>query len=108
MSALESALTRHAVDMSEVSSTPLVVETAHSRFPVVSEDKDHVEGILLAKDLLRYAFGTDEVFELKDVIRPAIVVPESKRVDVLHRVWDGSVNNGSIVGLNRAVRVTVK
>ena len=62
---------------------PIILDTAHSRFPVISEDKDHIEGILLAKDLQLYAFTPDKAFELKDVIRPAVIVPESKRVDVL-------------------------
>ncbi|WP_108947269.1 CNNM family magnesium/cobalt transport protein CorC [Shewanella halifaxensis] len=66
----------------EVLST--VISSAHSRFPVVNEDKDHIEGILLAKDLLQYGFKNNEKpFELRQVIRPAVVVPESKRVDVL-------------------------
>ncbi|AQS39457.1 putative Mg2+ and Co2+ transporter CorC [Shewanella psychrophila] len=61
-----------------------VISSAHSRFPVVNEDKDHIEGILLAKDLLKYGFkNNDEPFTLSQVIRPAVVVPESKRVDVL-------------------------
>ncbi|QYK02314.1 CNNM family magnesium/cobalt transport protein CorC [Shewanella psychrotolerans] len=61
-----------------------VIGSAHSRFPVVNEDKDHIEGILLAKDLLQYGFkNNDEPFSLGQVIRPAVVVPESKRVDVL-------------------------
>ncbi|WP_261925160.1 CNNM family magnesium/cobalt transport protein CorC [Shewanella sp. NFH-SH190041] len=61
-----------------------VITSAHSRFPVVNEDKDHIEGILLAKDLLKYGFNnSDEPFSLAKVIRPAVVVPESKRVDVL-------------------------
>ncbi|MCG9697411.1 CNNM family magnesium/cobalt transport protein CorC [Shewanella sp. Isolate11] len=61
-----------------------VIGSAHSRFPVVNEDKDHIEGILLAKDLLQYGFkNSDEPFSLEQVIRPAVVVPESKRVDVL-------------------------
>ncbi|ABO24792.1 CNNM family magnesium/cobalt transport protein CorC [Shewanella loihica] len=61
-----------------------VIGSAHSRFPVVNEDKDHIEGILLAKDLLQYGFkNNDEPFSLEQVIRPAVVVPESKRVDVL-------------------------
>ncbi len=61
-----------------------VISSAHSRFPVVNEDKDHIEGILLAKDLLQYGFkNNDEPFSLDQVIRPAVVVPESKRVDVL-------------------------
>ncbi|MCL1073727.1 CNNM family magnesium/cobalt transport protein CorC [Shewanella dokdonensis] len=61
-----------------------VISSAHSRFPVVNEDKDHIEGILLAKDLIKYGFdNSDEPFSLEKVIRPAVVVPESKRVDVL-------------------------
>ncbi|WP_076416763.1 CNNM family magnesium/cobalt transport protein CorC [Shewanella sp. UCD-KL12] len=61
-----------------------VIGSAHSRFPVVNEDKDHIEGILLAKDLLQYGFkNNEEPFSLGQVIRPAVVVPESKRVDVL-------------------------
>ncbi|WP_127346873.1 CNNM family magnesium/cobalt transport protein CorC [Pseudidiomarina mangrovi] len=63
---------------------PIVIDSQHSRYPVVSENKDHIEGILLAKDLLAYGFGmTDEEFSLHKVIRPAVIVPESKRVDVL-------------------------
>lgn len=62
---------------------PVMLESAHSRFPVIAEDKDHIEGILLAKDLLAYAFNPENEFRLKDVLRPAVIVPESKRVDVL-------------------------
>ena len=63
---------------------PIIIESAHSRFPVINEDKDHVEGILLAKDLLPYGFGQhDEAFNFDRVLRPAVVVPESKRVDRL-------------------------
>ncbi|MCC2615299.1 CNNM family magnesium/cobalt transport protein CorC [Aestuariibacter halophilus] len=62
---------------------PLMLDSAHSRFPVISEDKDHIEGILLAKDLLAYAFDEEKTFLLKDILRPAVIVPESKRVDVL-------------------------
>ncbi|MBY6186271.1 CNNM family magnesium/cobalt transport protein CorC [Marinobacter hydrocarbonoclasticus] len=62
---------------------PIVIESAHSRFPVIDRDKDHIEGILLAKDLLAYGFGNDANFTLEQILRPAVVVPESKRVDVL-------------------------
>ncbi|WP_018983924.1 CNNM family magnesium/cobalt transport protein CorC [Salinimonas chungwhensis] len=62
---------------------PIMLESAHSRFPVISEDKDHIEGILLAKDLLAYMFNSEQEFNLKEVIRQAVIVPESKRVDVL-------------------------
>ena len=65
-------------------SLPTIIESGHSRFPVINEDIDHVEGILLAKDLLAYGFKkTDEEFTLKQIIRPAIIVPESKKVDPL-------------------------
>ncbi len=63
---------------------PLIIRSAHSRFPVISDDKDHVDGILLAKDLLPYGFGlTSEPFDFEKVLRPSVVVPESKRVDRL-------------------------
>lgn len=63
---------------------PIVIRAQHSRYPVISENKDHVEGILLAKDLLAYGFGLNqEEFSLANVIRPAVIVPESKRVDIL-------------------------
>ncbi|GAL14894.1 magnesium and cobalt efflux protein CorC [Vibrio astriarenae] len=61
----------------------LMTDAQHSRYPVISEDKDHVEGILLAKDLLRYLGSDSEPFDIQQVIRPAVVVPESKRVDRL-------------------------
>ncbi len=62
---------------------PIMLDHAHSRYPVISEDKDHIEGILLAKDLIPYAFLPNKEFKLKEVLREAIIVPESKRVDVL-------------------------
>lgn len=63
---------------------PMMVESSHSRFPVICEDKDHVEGILLAKDLLPLISNKDDTLPaLRDYLRPAIVVPESKRVDTL-------------------------
>ncbi|MCJ8268375.1 MAG: CNNM family magnesium/cobalt transport protein CorC [Psychrosphaera sp.] len=62
---------------------PILLKSAHSRFPVINEDKDHVEGILLAKDLLPYAFDQEKEFTLKSILRKAIIVPEGKRVDSL-------------------------
>ena len=63
---------------------PMMVDSTHSRFPVVCEDKDHVEGILLAKDLLPLIINKDEQLpSLREYLRPAVVVPESKRVDTL-------------------------
>ncbi|MTD40690.1 CNNM family magnesium/cobalt transport protein CorC [Erwinia sp. CPCC 100877] len=59
----------------------VIIESAHSRFPVISEDKDHIEGILMAKDLLPFMRSDAEPFSMEKVLRPAVVVPESKRVD---------------------------
>lgn len=61
----------------------LITDAQHSRYPIISEDKDHVEGILLAKDLLKYLGSDSTPFNIEEVIRPAVVVPESKRVDRL-------------------------
>lgn len=61
----------------------LITDAQHSRYPVISEDKDHVEGILLAKDLLKYLGSDCPSFNIEAVIRPAVVVPESKRIDRL-------------------------
>ena len=75
-----------------------VLDSGHSRFPVISEDKDHIEGMLLAKDLLPYAFHrSDETFSLEDVLRPAVVVPESKRVDVMLREFRANRYHMAIV-----------
>jgi magnesium and cobalt transporter len=63
---------------------PIILDSGHSRFPVVNEDIDHVDGILLAKDLLAFGFSdSPEKFSLQDIIRPAIIVPESKKVEPL-------------------------
>ncbi|MDF7680425.1 CNNM family magnesium/cobalt transport protein CorC [Enterobacteriaceae bacterium ESL0689] len=59
----------------------VIIESAHSRFPVISEDKDHIEGILMAKDLLPFMRSGAGSFSMEQVLRPAVVVPESKRVD---------------------------
>jgi magnesium and cobalt transporter len=74
---------------------PRVIEAAHSRFPVVGDGHDDVIGILLAKDLLRYYAG--EEFNLRDMLRPAIFVPESKRLNVLLREFRLSRNHMAIV-----------
>ncbi|SEA62063.1 HlyC/CorC family transporter [Alkalimonas amylolytica] len=63
---------------------PILLENNHSRYPVVNEDKDHIEGILLVKDLLKFAFLPDAPqCHLRDIMRPAVIIPESKRVDAL-------------------------
>ena len=59
----------------------VIIESAHSRFPVVRGGKDTIEGILLAKDLLKYLRSDSEPFNMAEILRPAVIVPESKRVD---------------------------
>lgn len=59
----------------------IIIESAHSRFPVIRDGKDTIEGILLAKDLLKYLRSDSEPFEMAEILRPAVIVPESKRVD---------------------------
>ncbi len=78
---------------------PVVVESGHSRFPVTGEDRDQVVGILLAKDLLKYFAEAGERldFDIKEFLRPAIVVPESKRLNVLLKEFRGSHNHMAIV-----------
>ncbi|MGL5336327.1 MAG: CNNM family magnesium/cobalt transport protein CorC [Enterovibrio sp.] len=61
----------------------IINEAQHSRYPVVSHDKDHVEGILLAKDLLRYLLPNSAEFNIDEILRPAVVVSENKRVNRL-------------------------
>ena len=74
---------------------PYVIETAHSRFPAVDGERDNVIGILLAKDLLR-SF-TEEDLNLRDQLRPAIFIPESKRLNVLLKEFRASRNHIAIV-----------
>jgi magnesium and cobalt transporter len=75
---------------------PLVLETRHSRFPVIGENKDDVVGILLAKELLNY-YASPESFNLRDTLRPAVFVPESKRLNVLLRDFRANRNHIAIV-----------
>ncbi|HYC43101.1 MAG TPA: transporter associated domain-containing protein [Noviherbaspirillum sp.] len=74
---------------------PLVLQTAHSRFPAVDGDRDKVVGILLAKDLLRY--HAEESFEVRDMLRPAVFIPESKQLNVLLRDFRANRNHMAIV-----------
>ncbi len=79
---------------------PLAVESAHSRFPVIGEDRGEVVGLLLAKDLLAYCVHSEEQrrrFNLREVLRPAVFVPESKRLNVLLKEFRASRNHMAIV-----------
>ncbi len=75
--------------------TEFVVEATHSRYPVVGDNRDDVIGILLAKELLRHFAGKE--FDLRDTLRPAVFVPESKRLNVLLREFRASRNHMAIV-----------
>jgi magnesium and cobalt transporter len=74
---------------------PYMQQTAHSRFPVYEGNRDNIIGILLAKDLLR--FYTDEDFDVRDMLRPAVFIPESKRLNVLLRDFRVNRNHIAIV-----------
>ncbi len=91
---------RSQMDVIEIDQTPeqfipFMIDTAHSRFPVVDEGKDNVLGILLAKDLLRHTAGHE--FNVRDMLRPAVFVPESKRLNVLLREFRANRNHIAIV-----------
>ncbi|SFW27991.1 HlyC/CorC family transporter [Nitrosovibrio sp. Nv17] len=75
---------------------PSIIEIAHSRFPVVEGDKNNVIGILLAKDLLRYYAG-EEPLNMREILRPVVFIPESKRLNVLLRDFRSSRNHVAIV-----------
>jgi len=77
---------------------PIIIDSAHSRFPVVGDSRDEVLGILLAKDLLRFFIdGKQEAFNLDDVLRPAVVVPESKRLNTLLSEFKDGRNHMAVV-----------
>lgn len=76
---------------------PKVIEAGHSRFPVIGESKDDVVGILLAKDLLPLVTSSETRFNLKDVLRKPIFVPESKRLNVLLKEFRENKNHMAIV-----------
>jgi magnesium and cobalt transporter len=77
---------------------PVVVESGHSRFPVMDEDRDDIVGILLAKDLLRlYAAEQRERFDIREYMRPVVFVPESKRLNVLLKEFRRNRNHMALV-----------
>lgn len=74
-----------------------VVESGHSRFPVIGDTNDEIVGVLLAKDLLNYYADPKKVFDIKDMMRSTVFIPESKRVNVLLREFRMSRNHMAIV-----------
>jgi magnesium and cobalt transporter len=100
LSARDIMVPRSQMDVIDISKPidewmPLVLETAHSRFPAIEGERDKVVGILLAKDLLRYY--AQESFDVRDMLRPAIFIPESKRLNVLLRDFRANHNHMAIV-----------
>ena len=91
---------RSQTDMLDVAESPekfipFVIEKAHSRFPVFEDNRDNVIGILLAKDLLR--FYAEEQFDVREMLRPAVFVPEAKRLNVLLKEFRANRNHIAIV-----------
>jgi magnesium and cobalt transporter len=96
----DAMLPRSQIDMIDVAENPeafipLVIEKAHSRFPVFEDNRDNVIGILLAKDLLR--FYAEEDFNVREMLRPAVFVPEAKRLNVLLKEFRANRNHIAIV-----------
>ena len=100
LSARDIMIPRSQMDMIDIAKPieawlPMVLKTAHSRFPVVEGERDKVVGILLAKDLLRYY--AEDSFDVRDMLRPAVFIPESKRLNVLLRDFRANRNHMAIV-----------
>ena len=77
---------------------PILIESAHSRFPVIDGDRDKIVGILLAKDVLSYFDeGGKRSFNMREVLRPAVFIPESKRLNVLLKEFRASRNHMAVV-----------
>ena len=100
MQVREIMIPRAQMDMVDINESPekllpFIIETAHSRFPAIDGERDNVVGILLAKDLLRLCTG--EEVDLRDMLRPAVFIPEAKRLNVLLREFRASRNHIAIV-----------
>ncbi|MBA3755344.1 MAG: CBS domain-containing protein [Nitrosomonas sp.] len=101
MQARDIMVPRSQMDVVDISQTPdkfipFVIEAAHSRFPVTEGCEDDIIGILLAKDLLRYYAGEEE-FNIRDMLRPAVFIPESKRLNILLKDFRSNRNHIAIV-----------
>jgi magnesium and cobalt transporter len=101
MQARDIMVPRAQMDVIDISESPgefipVVMQTAHSRFPVIGENKDDVIGILLAKDLLRYYAGEEE-FNVREMLRPVVFIPEAKPLNVLLKEFRKNRNHIAIV-----------
>jgi len=103
MQAREIMIPRAQMSVVKASQSPqeyaaVIIESAHSRYPVVGESKDEVVGILLAKDLLALAFHNDlSRNKVQDILRPALFIPESKRLNQLLKEFKDNRNHMAIV-----------
>lgn len=100
LSARDIMVPRSQMDVIDISKPlaewmPEVLSTAHSRFPAVDGDRDKVVGILLAKDLLRYY--AEEAFDVREMLRPVVYIPESKRLNILLRDFKANHNHMAMV-----------
>ncbi|AZP13493.1 MULTISPECIES: HlyC/CorC family transporter [Undibacterium] len=100
LSARDIMIPRSQMDVIDISKPisewmPEVLSTAHSRFPAVDGDRDKVIGILLAKDLLRYY--AEDSFDVRDMLRTVIYIPESKRLNILLRDFRANRNHMAMV-----------
>ncbi|QCI16106.1 CNNM family magnesium/cobalt transport protein CorC [Buchnera aphidicola] len=75
----------------------IIIKSAHSRFPVMSSDNNYVEGFLIAKDLLPFMKNLKDIFNIKNILRSAVVVPESKYVDRMLKEFRLQRNHMAIV-----------
>jgi magnesium and cobalt transporter len=101
MQARDIMVPRAQMDVIDIRESPdqfvqMVMQTGHSRFPVIGENKDDVIGILLAKDLLRYYAGEEE-FNVREMLRPAVFIPGSKPLNVLLKEFRKNRNHMAIV-----------
>jgi len=76
---------------------PLIINSAHSRFPVILENKDEIIGILLAKDLLKYISEDIDTFSIDNIIRPSVIIPETKKLNILLSEFKSGRNHLAIV-----------
>ncbi|PSJ18770.1 HlyC/CorC family transporter [Nitrosomonas supralitoralis] len=101
MQARDIMVPRSQMDVVDISKKPelfipFVIEAAHSRFPVIEGSEDEIIGILLAKDLLRY-YADPEEFNIRDMLRPAVFIPESKRLNILLKEFRSNRNHMAII-----------
>ena len=76
---------------------PLIINSSHSRFPVILENKDEIVGILLAKDLLKYIKKDNDNFNIEEIIRPSVIIPETKKLNVLLSEFKSGRNHLAVV-----------